>query len=67
MVKLWHSIDGAWKLMENYARQTNQKYRRVGLFRLDIFYTHPIPIMSNDKEHAVVPYFYGKKFLKKDC
>jgi len=61
MVKQWHSIDGAWKLMENYARQTNQTYRRVGLFRLDVFYTHPIPIMSNDEEHAVVPNFLWKE------
>jgi hypothetical protein len=61
MVKQWHSINGAWGLMEQYARRNNKKYDRVGLFRLDVFYTHPIyvvhPSSDDNKEEAVVPSF----------
>ena len=74
MVKQWHSIDGAWKLMEQYAQQENlgdgeNYYSRVGLFRSDVFYTHPIYVVSNStseqrqkEEEAVVPRFLWKKF-----
>jgi hypothetical protein len=45
MVKQWHSISGAWTLMEHYAQKTKKRYDRVGLFRLDVFYTHPIYVV----------------------
>lgn len=45
MVKQWHSISGAWTLMEHHSQKTKKRYDRVGLFRLDVFYTHPIYVV----------------------
>lgn len=65
MVKQWHSINGAWGLMEQYAQRNRKQYDRVGLFRLDVFYTHPIyvvnPSSSDNEVEAVVPSFLWKE------
>ncbi|GMH66992.1 hypothetical protein TrRE_jg8979 [Triparma retinervis] len=52
MIKQWHSIDRAWKMME----ESGKTYSRVGLFRLDVLYTHEISIAATEGE-AVVPDF----------
>jgi len=53
MIRQWHSIEGGWKLLEKYEKKTASRYDRVGFFRLDVKYTHPIPI--NTEETAVIP------------
>ena len=50
MIKQWHSIERVWDLMES----AGQPYRRIGLFRVDTLYTHPISIRHGE---AVIPYF----------
>jgi hypothetical protein len=63
MVKQWHSISGVWTLMEHHAQKTKKRYDRVGLFRLDVFYTHPIyvvrpttiPTSTNDPDTTRAP------------
>ena len=54
MVKAWHSIEGAWDLMEHYQLSHKLNYSRIGLFRLDVFYTHAINI-RRPSETAVIP------------
>eukprot|EP00578_Thalassiosira_sp_NH16_P025891 CAMPEP_0181089152 /NCGR_PEP_ID=MMETSP1071-20121207/7153_1 /TAXON_ID=35127 /ORGANISM="Thalassiosira sp., Strain NH16" /LENGTH=668 /DNA_ID=CAMNT_0023171087 /DNA_START=115 /DNA_END=2121 /DNA_ORIENTATION=+ len=54
MVRQWHSIQQAWKLMRDEEGKKGWKYSRVGLFRPDVLYTHPISI-ANPIEKAVVP------------
>ena len=53
MVRQWHSIEKVWLLMNAVEQKEKQKYDRVGLFRLDAKYTHPINIMTT--EVAVIP------------
>lgn len=50
MIKQWHSIQRAWDVMES----SGTTYRRVGLFRLDLLYMHPISILHGN---ATIPYF----------
>eukprot|EP00520_Triparma_pacifica_P001657 CAMPEP_0118636516 /NCGR_PEP_ID=MMETSP0785-20121206/2669_1 /TAXON_ID=91992 /ORGANISM="Bolidomonas pacifica, Strain CCMP 1866" /LENGTH=300 /DNA_ID=CAMNT_0006527657 /DNA_START=238 /DNA_END=1136 /DNA_ORIENTATION=+ len=52
MIKQWHSIDGAWRMMEERGKE----YKRVGLFRLDALYTHEISIAAKEGG-AVIPNF----------
>ncbi len=70
MVKQWHSIQSAFKLMDYTAKQRNFNYTRVGMFRSDCLYVTPIDIASlgtktessissydTNNEHFVVPNF----------
>lgn len=65
MIKQWHSIEGVWDLMEAHHPQNSPYYHRVGLFRSDVFYTHPIQV-EDSIEEAVVPdwVFKGRKAAK---
>jgi len=54
MIRQWHSIASVWDIMEQHEQQTETKYQRVGLFRPDVVYTHPISI-NNESEEAVIP------------
>lgn len=53
MIRHWHSIESGWKLLEAYENKVWNRYERVGFFRLDSFYTHPINVMSTAL--AVIP------------
>ena len=60
MIRQWHSIAGVWKLMRIKETQNHHRYDRVGLFRPDVLYNHPINIMGADDENgkyeqAVIP------------
>jgi hypothetical protein len=54
MYKQWHSIERAWKLMQETEKKLNIEYERVGLFRSDVKYDTPIDIFDGD---AVIPKF----------
>ena len=41
-------------MMEDFETNRQIKFDRVGFFRPDVFYTHPVPIGDND-ELAVIP------------
>ena len=47
-LKQWFSIQRVWESMPS-------KYKRVGLFRLDVLYTEPVNIQNGD---AVIPDFH---------
>lgn len=53
MIRQWHSIDTGWKLLTSYENKMLKRYERVGFFRLDVIYMHPINILTN--ESAVIP------------
>eukprot|EP00980_Cylindrotheca_fusiformis_P015283 scaffold4247_cov66-Cylindrotheca_fusiformis.AAC.24 len=64
MVAQWHSIERAFKLMEDHANQNNIQYARVAMLRNDVLYLTPIDIAQLDNEtvdsanqHFVVPSF----------
>jgi len=54
MIHQWHSISKAWEMMEDFETNRQLKFNRVGLFRPDVLYTHPVPIGDKD-ELAVIP------------
>ncbi|KAL7526900.1 hypothetical protein ACHAWF_001963 [Thalassiosira exigua] len=54
MIRQWHSIDGAWAKMTAHEESIRRRYDRVGLFRPDVLYTHPISI-GDRNEVAVIP------------
>ena len=53
MIRQWHSIESGWKLMESHEKKAWRRFDKVGFFRLDVKYTHPIDILTN--ETAVIP------------
>ena len=54
MIRQWHSINKAWDLMVDFENQRQLNFDRVGFFRPDVLYTHPISIEDED-ELAVIP------------
>ncbi|CAB9511961.1 expressed unknown protein [Seminavis robusta] len=48
IVRQWHSIDGAWKLMEEFAAKRGIAYQRVGMFRSDVMYISPIDLYETE-------------------
>jgi hypothetical protein len=63
--KMWHSIDRAWTLMEDYGRKHRIRYTRVAMLRSDVVYMTPLDIWGTGKvdepdvnnEYVVVPAF----------
>mmetsp|Transcript_42750 Transcript_42750/g.103395 ORF Transcript_42750/g.103395 Transcript_42750/m.103395 type:complete len:823 (+) Transcript_42750:110-2578(+) len=49
MVRQWHSIEFAFKLMDFHGKQNGVNYSRVGMFRNDAMYLTPIDIALMDK------------------
>lgn len=44
IVKMWHSIEQVWNLMEQHAQQAHITYDRVAMLRSDVVYMTPIDI-----------------------
>ncbi|KAL7563242.1 hypothetical protein ACA910_015734 [Epithemia clementina (nom. ined.)] len=52
IVRMWHGIQGAWNLMQQYQQQQDQQqqqqqsvsYHRVAFLRADVFYMTPVDI-----------------------
>jgi hypothetical protein len=64
LVRQWHSIDAAFRLMEQHAQQNNINYTRVAMLRNDVMYLTPIDIMKMDNvtldtenRHFIIPPF----------
>ena len=62
MIRQWHSIESVWTLLRLKETENHNRYDRVGLFRPDVVYTHPITIINNNssntthkEERAVIP------------
>lgn len=49
ILKMWHSQDRVWNLMDN-STSDSKKYKRVAMLRLDVIYTYPIDIYMVPKE-----------------
>jgi len=76
MIKQWHSLKRVWSFMEEKGMQkqrnqihlgllpnstmTRPFYHRVGLFRSDLFYLHPIDITDSDAAIADFAHFGGR-------
>eukprot|EP00980_Cylindrotheca_fusiformis_P012760 scaffold3118_cov64-Cylindrotheca_fusiformis.AAC.18 len=50
MIAQWHSIEGAFNLMEDHAKQNHIEYTRVAMLRNDVLYLTPIDITQLDNE-----------------
>jgi hypothetical protein len=48
IIKMWHSIQSAWLLMERHATGHNVKYTRVAMLRSDVMFATPIDIYRLD-------------------
>lgn len=44
IIKMWHTIEESWNLMEQYERTHNITYDRVAMLRNDVVYMTPIDI-----------------------
>lgn len=44
ILKLWHSVDRSWKLMEEYGRRNRVNYTRVAMLRSDVIFLTPLDI-----------------------
>jgi hypothetical protein len=51
IIKMWHSIQSAWLLMEQHATGYNIQYTRVAMLRADVMYVTPIDIYRLDNGH----------------
>jgi hypothetical protein len=51
IIKMWHSIQSAWLLMERHATGHNVQYTRVAMLRSDVMYATPIDIYRLDNEN----------------
>jgi hypothetical protein len=45
IIKMWHSIQSSWLLMERHATGHNVQYNRVAMLRADVMYSFSLPIL----------------------
>ena len=65
IVKMWHSIQRSYRLMEQYEKKLNVKYTRVAMLRSDVVYVTPVDMYfvnqtlpkDTDNRVAVIPGF----------
>jgi hypothetical protein len=50
IIKMWHSIQAAWLLMERHATGHNVHYSRVAMLRSDVMYVTPMDIYRLDND-----------------
>jgi hypothetical protein len=50
IIKMWHSIQSSWLLMERHATGHNIQYTRVAMLRSDVMYATPIDIYRLDDD-----------------
>jgi hypothetical protein len=50
IIRMWHSIQAAWLLMERYATGHNLQYTRVAMLRSDVMYVTPMDIYPLDND-----------------
>jgi hypothetical protein len=51
IIKMWHSIQSSWLLMERHATGHDTKYTRVAMLRADVMYATPIDIYRLDDDN----------------
>lgn len=49
IIKMWHSIEQAWNLMEAHAKKEKIQYSRVAMLRSDVVYMTPIDIWETER------------------
>jgi hypothetical protein len=52
IIKMWHTIQSAWLLMEQHATEHNVQYTRVAMLRSDVLYATPIEIYRLDNNNS---------------
>lgn len=64
ILKMWHSLQSVWNLMQQHAKSQGFEYTRVAMLRSDVVYVTPIHIYESspgvtdsDNRVAIVPAF----------
>jgi len=58
IVKMWHSIQSSWNLMQSFEKENGLKFKQVAMIRSDVFYAAPLDIYNvSDDRTAVIPGF----------
>ena len=65
IIKLWHSVDRSWNLMEEYGLLRQVNYTRVAMLRSDVVFLTPfdlwdtgVPLsIDTNNSHVVIPGF----------
>jgi ribosome modulation factor len=65
ILKMWNTIQEAWKMISSHAKKNKIKYTRAAMLRIDVTYVTPVDIWDNgtagirdvDNNQAVIPGF----------
>ena len=60
IIKMWHSIQEAWKLMERYGQGNNIVYEQVAMLRSDVVYMTPIDLYEYAADNKIVVPGFGR-------
>jgi len=58
IVKMWHSIESVFNMMESYALKNGKDYSNVAIIRSDVFFATPVDLFEY-LNRIVVPNFAG--------
>jgi hypothetical protein len=57
IVKMWHSQESIWNLMESHAKRQGIRYTRVAMLRFDVLFVTHIDIYAPRNISLVIPAF----------
>jgi hypothetical protein len=57
VLKMWHSQQSVWELLDSYATQHAIHYDRVMMLRSDVFFVTPLDIFRGDIHKVLIPGF----------
>jgi hypothetical protein len=60
IIKMWHSIQESWNLMQQNALDKHVEYTQVAMLRADVLYMSPIDIYEYSDSHQVVVPGFGR-------
>ena len=55
IVKMWHTIQSSWNLMDSFSNENNIRYEQVAMIRSDVMYVTSVDIFDGGCEHNRCP------------
>jgi len=60
IVKMWHTIQSSWNLMDSFANKNDIRYIQVAMIRSDVMYVTALDIYERDDGHFIPWESYNK-------
>lgn len=60
IVKMWHTIQSSWNLMDSFANKNDIRYSQVAMIRSDVMYVTALDIYERDDGHFIPWESYNK-------